>query len=137
MAKPRIPSFIVDNGWLPNRDGESFRDLQNRVLRFDPRSKSSPYEGGVRTPVFVKWPQQIPAGIYDDLVSSIDLFPTTLSLAGLSQIDKVDGVDLLPFIELYNLANDPMEARNLAALAEHQIRINGLRAEIDQWWSPE
>ena len=98
-ADNTVIMFIVDNGWLPNRDGESFRDLQNRVLRFDPRSKSSPYEGGVRTPVFVKWPEKIPAGTYDDLVSSLDLFPTTLSMAGLPLIDGLDGVDLLPFMQ--------------------------------------
>ncbi|RZV36472.1 MAG: sulfatase, partial [Acidimicrobiales bacterium] len=90
-ADNTVIMFIVDNGWLPNRDGESFRDLQNRILRFDPRSKSSPYEGGVRTPVFVKWPEQIPVGQYDNLVSSIDLFPTTLAMAGLPQKDNLDG----------------------------------------------
>ena len=98
-AENTVIMFIVDNGWLPNRDGESFRDLQDRVLRFDPRSKSSPYEGGVRTPMFVKWPGQIPVGKYDNLVSSIDLFPTTLALAGLPQKDDLDGVNLLPFMQ--------------------------------------
>lgn len=188
-ADNTVIMFIVDNGWLPNRDGESFRDLQNRVLRFDPRSKSSPYEGGVRTPVFVKWPEKIPAGTYDDLVSSLDLFPTTLSMAGLPLIDGLDGVDLLPFmqqkmslsertifgeiyyhtsvdlddpnvnvthkwarkgdwklivnvfdnekVEFYNLANDPMERSDLAALPEHENRINGIKAEIDAWWPAE
>jgi len=188
-AENTVIMFIVDNGWLPNRDGESFRDLQNRRLKFDPRSKSSPYEGGVRTPVFVKWPEKIPAGTYDDLVSSIDLFPTTLSMAGLPQIDGLDGVDLLPFmqqtmslsertifgeiyyhtsvdlddpnvnvthkwarkgdwklivnvfdkdkVELYNLSNDPMERSDLAALPEHQDRINGIKAEIEAWWPAE
>ena len=97
-ADNTVIMFIVDNGWLPNRDGESFRDLQNRVLRFDPRSKSSPYEGGVRTPIFVKWPEQIPVGKYDNLVSSIDLFPTTLAMAGLPQNDELDGINLLPFM---------------------------------------
>ena len=188
-ADNTVIMFIVDNGWLPNRDGESFRDLQNRVLRFDPRSKSSPYEGGVRTPVIVRWPEKIPAGTYDDLVSSIDLFPTTLSMAGLPQFNGLDGVDLLPFmqekmslsertifgeiyfhtsldldnpnvnvthkwarkgdwklivnvfdnekVEFYNLANDPMERSDLAALPEHESRINDIKAEIDAWWPAE
>jgi len=37
-------------------------------------------------------------------------------------------------LELYNLADDPLELRNLADLAEQQTRINGLRAEIEEWW---
>lgn len=94
-----IIMFVVDNGWLPNRDGESFRDLQNRVLRFDPRSKSSPYEGGVKTPIFIRWPEHIPPGEYDNLVSSVDFFPTTLSMAGLPQTGDVPGVNLLPFVQ--------------------------------------
>lgn len=99
QADNTVIMFIVDNGWLPNRDGESFRDLQGRTLRFDARSKQSPYEGGVRTPVFVRWPGKIKPGRYDDLISSIDFFPTTLSLAGLSQQRELPGRDLLPFLK--------------------------------------
>lgn len=98
-ADNTVIMFIVDNGWLPNRDGESFRDLQNRVLRFDPRSKSSPYEGGVRTPIFVKWPGRIEPGQYEDLVSSIDFYPTTLGLADLPQKMDLKGINLRPFLE--------------------------------------
>lgn len=98
QADNTVIMFIVDNGWLPNRDGESFRDLQGRNLRFDARSKQSPYEGGVRTPVFVRWPGRIKPGRHDDLVSSIDFFPTTLSLAGLPQKPELPGRNLAPFL---------------------------------------
>ncbi len=99
-ADNTVIMFIVDNGWLPNRDGESFRDLQGRNLRFDARSKQSPYEGGVRTPVFVRWPGRIePARYEDELVSSIDLFPTTLAFARAPQNPELNGRNLRPFIE--------------------------------------
>jgi uncharacterized sulfatase len=98
-ADNTVIMFIVDNGWLPNRDGESFRDLQNRVLRFDPRSKSSPYEGGVRTPVLLHWPDRIKPRRYANLVSSIDFFPTTLAYAGLPKTKELDGINLKPFLE--------------------------------------
>lgn len=98
-ADNTVIMFIVDNGWLPNRDGESYRDLQGRTLRFDPRSKSSPYEGGVRTPVFMHWPGRIKPGRYDNLVSSIDFFPTTLALAGLPQNLDLKGRNLRPVVE--------------------------------------
>lgn len=98
-ADNTVIMFIVDNGWLPNRDGESFRDLQDRTLRFDARSKQSPYEGGVRTPIFVRWPGRIKPGRHDNLISSIDFFPTTLSLAGLSRQPDLPGRDLLPFLK--------------------------------------
>ena len=98
-ADNTVIMFIVDNGWLPNREGESFRDLQGRNLRFDARSKQSPYEGGVRTPVFVHWPGRIAPARHDELVSSIDFFPTTLAFAGAPQNFDLPGTNLRPFVE--------------------------------------
>ncbi len=46
-------------------------------------AKASAYEGGVRTPCFVRWPDVIPAGsIVDAQVSHIDWLPTLCELAG-------------------------------------------------------
>lgn len=98
QADNTVIMFVVDNGWLPNRPGESSRDLQGRKLPFDIRSKQSPYEGGVRTPIFVRWPGKIAPGRHDDLVSSIDFFPTTLSFAGLPRMAELPGRDLAPFL---------------------------------------
>ena len=97
-ADNTIVMFIVDNGWAPLLDGDSFRDLQGRNLRFDPRSKSSPYEDGVRTPVMISWPGHIQPRRYDDLVSSIDFFPTSLAMAGLRPAPGLEGTNLLPFV---------------------------------------
>jgi arylsulfatase A-like enzyme len=38
-------------------------------------------------------------------------------------------------VELYNLANDPGEARNLAA--EQPERVRDLTQKLDAWWTPE
>ncbi|WP_082126363.1 sulfatase family protein [Aurantiacibacter marinus] len=98
QADNTVIMFIVDNGWVPNRQGESFRDLQGRTLRYDPRSKSSPYEGGVRTPIMVRWPGHIEPGRRNDLISSVDFFPTTLALANLPQRPELKGTNLLPYL---------------------------------------
>lgn len=97
-ADNTIIMFIVDNGWLPNRQGVPVRDLQGRNLLFDIRSKQSPYEDGVRTPVMVRWPGKIQPGKRDDLVSSIDFFPTTLAFAGAPRMPQLPGVDLEPYL---------------------------------------
>lgn len=94
-----IIMFIVDNGWAPAKIGQSYRDLQGRRLPFDPRSKSSPYEDGVRTPIMVKWPGRIKPARYNELVSSVDFFPTTLAMAGLPQNPVLKGTNLLPFLQ--------------------------------------
>lgn len=50
-----------------------------------PRSKRWPYDTGLRVPLIVRWPGNIPSGdVSDQLVSMIDLGPTILSLAGVA-----------------------------------------------------
>jgi len=49
-----------------------------------PRGKRWPYDSGTRIPMIVRWPQHLqPGSVTDQLVSTIDLGPTVLSLAGL------------------------------------------------------
>ena len=64
-------------------------------------SKGHLYEGGIRVPMIVRWPGQVPAGkVYGKMVSSTDVYPTLLATAGLRMPggQPADGVDLLPFI---------------------------------------
>lgn len=59
--------------------------------------KSTVYEGGVRIPLMMYWPEGIEPGmVYDELVQNIDFTPTFLDLAGvdLSTADQLDGVSL-------------------------------------------
>lgn len=60
--------------------------------------KRSLYEGGIRTPFLVRWPGHTPAGRVDDttVISGVDLFPTFLSLAGVSRGEELslDGEDM-------------------------------------------
>lgn len=61
--------------------------------------KSSPYEGGVRAPCFVRWPGRIEAGSETDaLTSHVDLLPTLCELAGVSVPEGrvIDGKSWLP-----------------------------------------
>ena len=48
-----------------------------------PRAKRWPYDSGTHVPMIVRWPGVVkPGRVNDDLISSIDLGPTVLSLAG-------------------------------------------------------
>lgn len=58
-------------------------------------------EGGVRSPFFIRWPDKIKAGGKTDSISgSIDLKPTLLDLAGISDTGALpmDGVSLKPLL---------------------------------------
>ena len=57
------------------------------------------FEGGIRVPMFVKWPQRIaPGTVVDTPVAHIDLFPSLASAAGaaLPTDRAIDGVNFMP-----------------------------------------
>ncbi len=59
------------------------------------------FEGGIRVPLFVRWPRQIAAGQnIDTPVAHIDVMPTLLAAAGqpLPQDRVIDGENLMPLI---------------------------------------
>ncbi len=60
------------------------------------RSKQFLYDGGLRVPLIIRWPERRRAGTVDDrLVSGIDLAPTVLGLAGIAPDAGMHGRDFL------------------------------------------
>jgi arylsulfatase A-like enzyme len=64
---------------------------------------STAYEGGLRTPAMIRWPNRVPAGVVsDEIVSALDWLPTIASLAGVPELvpsDRpIDGVDQAAFL---------------------------------------
>lgn len=64
-----------------------------------PHSQTT-WEGGVREPAIVRWPGKIMPRITPTVAATYDIFPTVLSLAGISQpADRIiDGRDLSPVL---------------------------------------
>ena len=59
------------------------------------RCKQFLYDGGIRIPLIIRWPGGIEPGIVvDDMVSAIDLAPTSLKLAGIEPSENMQGIDL-------------------------------------------
>jgi len=59
--------------------------------------KRSLYEGGIREPMIIRWPDRIKAGSVNDLVwSHYDLFPTFAEIAKATVPRDLDGVSVLP-----------------------------------------
>ena len=57
-----------------------------------PRGKRWPYDSGIHVPLIARWPEHIqPGSVSDQLVSTVDLGPTTLSLAGLEIPSHMQG----------------------------------------------
>ena len=176
VAENTIVVYLHDNGWI--------QDPQ--AARYGPKSKQSPYDGGVRTPILIRWPGHVRPQRRDQLASSIDLVPTLLRASGLKTTNAMNGIDLLDLnavekrdavfgeifehnavdldrpsanlkhrwirqakwklivpnpervptgsVELYDVAADPHEIKNLA-IAQGKI-VSELRARLDVWWKP-
>jgi arylsulfatase A-like enzyme len=62
--------------------------------------KWSLYEGGIREPLIVRWPDRTPAGAIDDqtVLAAMDLFPSLADLAGvaLPRDERLDGEIMSP-----------------------------------------
>ncbi len=56
------------------------------------RGKQWLYEGGIHIPMMIRWPKHIQAGtVIEDLVSTVDLAPTFLALAGIDVPSYLQG----------------------------------------------
>jgi arylsulfatase A-like enzyme len=70
-------------------------------------TKSNHLEGGLRVPYLIKWSKKLKAGqVYNNPVSTMDLLPTFYAAGGgdVKDLDKIDGVNLIPFIDGSNKA---------------------------------
>lgn len=161
LAEDTVVVFTSDNG------GALWYAQRNLPWR---GGKQSHYDGGLKVPFILRWPEQIPAGAqsnYEGL--TFDVFPTFLQLAGAQLPSGLDAVDLSPLLsgkempterslyfvrregggdfggmayhalirdgwklmrnnpysplELYHLAEDPLEENNLAAKKPERVRL--------------
>lgn len=79
-----IVLYFADNGYIvnPEKGGPM-------------RSKLTPYDGGLRTPILVRWPGVAKPGTYDELAMSIDFVPTILAALGQKPTPEMQGLNLL------------------------------------------
>ena len=85
LAENTLVLYVTDNGWIQDPNAP----------RFAPKSKQSPYDGGLRTPIMVRWPGRVAPGESDRPALSIDLAPTVLAAVGLKPTPQMQGVNLL------------------------------------------
>lgn len=65
-----------------------------------PRCKTRVYDSGMKTPFVVHWPKKIKrAAECNSLISSIDIAPTVLDIAGIKTPADFQGVSMMPLIK--------------------------------------
>ena len=85
--------FVVDNGWTPSANAHP----KYPGYAVDKRSKRSPFDRGLRTPILIRWDGHVRSATHTVPCSGVDVVPTILSALGLA--DKtagMSGIDLMP-----------------------------------------
>jgi len=123
---------IMTNGW----NGSSNLPLRG--------GKGDVYDGGMHVPFVMSWPGTLPAGRHYDMpVSTLDVFPTALALAGQPMpTNKIyDGVNLLPYLTGAN-TNVPnnklfwrMGGGNKLAARDDNFKLVRMRRQPDELYN--
>lgn len=174
LAKDTVVVYVADNGWITNPATGQYAE----------RSKQSQYDGGLRTPIMVRWLGQVAPQKSTHPASSLDLAPTLLTAAGLKPAAGMAGINLMDagavknreaiygecfthnsmdlnrpaaslrfrwmiegdwklivpnarnepkaVVELYHLAVDPREEKNL--VGTERGRVARMTTKLDGWW---
>ncbi len=82
--------FVSDNGGTNRNRDNNYPFFGN---------KGDNFEGSLRTPLLMRWPDEIKAGLkLDSIVMNTDLMPTLLQAAGVVEEQGLDGRSLWPLI---------------------------------------
>ncbi len=99
--------FTSDNGpWLIRQEdgGTAFPFREGKMTN---------WEGGMRVPMIVRWPEKIPQGlVQSEMAAAIDIYPTLAGLSGggLPRNRALDGKDIWPLIKGEAGAKSPHQA---------------------------
>jgi len=97
LADNTLVVYVTDNGWLQNLTANAFAA----------RSKRSPNEAGIRTPIMLRWPGKLqPRRDDQSLVHTTDIAPTILAACGLSPTKEMHGINLLDVATKKRLGHD-------------------------------
>jgi arylsulfatase A-like enzyme len=108
-----LASYYDEIGRLDRYVGEVLAEVDRRGIAGEtmilflsdngrpfPRCKTTLYDSGIRTPWIVRWPGHVaPGGRCGRLVSTIDIAPTVLTLAGIAPGRTIQGKDFSPLLK--------------------------------------
>jgi N-sulfoglucosamine sulfohydrolase len=109
-TKADLAAYYDEIHRMDKRIGEMVTELdkrgmtQNTIIIFIsdngypfPRGKGSLYDSGIQTPMVIQWKGKIKPGIvYEEMVSTIDLTPTLLDIAGITPAEEFYGRSFKP-----------------------------------------
>ena len=93
LEKNTIIFFMSDNGGLSTSEGHPTSNFPLRA------GKGWIYEGGIRVPMIVRWPNMTsPGSVSNAIITSTDFFPTIIELSGAETNLElpIDGISFTP-----------------------------------------
>ena len=123
--------YVCDNGWAAKSTRQDDPN-QNKWKPYALRSKTSPYENGIRTPIMLSWRGKIKPKDDPNFAHSIDLFPTIAAAAGLKAPDNLPGINLLD-----ENATNQRKAVFGSCHASHNITVGNPDDTLQYLWCVE
>jgi uncharacterized sulfatase len=123
LAENTLVIYVCDNGWITNPE-------KNGNPPYSPKSKQTPYEMGIRTPIILKWQGKIESEVdTTSFVSSIDILPTILDVLDFTHLSNLSGISLMdraairarPIIFSEDFSHDMMDPDLAAKSLEHLV----------------
>lgn len=103
LSKNTVIIFTADNGGLGGYASAGVKHSRNVTDNYPLKGgKGQLYEGGIREPMFVRWPGvTTPGSVSDEPVIGTDLYPTLVEMAGAKPRAQqvVDGKSLVPLLK--------------------------------------
>lgn len=135
IADNTIIIFYSDNGGhcLAKDKGDE-PHTQNLPLR---EGKGSCYEGGIRVPMMIYWPEEVaPDTRINTPVINEDFFPSILEMAGIENYNTVQNLDGISFVQLAkqgsHLAKKAQENGKIKSMADaNSFVVDGKQTGID------
>jgi len=139
LAEKTIVLFLTDNGPNGPRYNANMRGRKGKVD-----------EGGVRVPLFVRWPGHIaPGTVVRPISAHIDLFPTLVELCGIEPptTKTLDGKSLAPLLlghdvgwpdrKLFSVRVDEQFGgrQTVAGIAVRTPKLNSLEETLNNQWT--
>ncbi len=124
LKKNTVILYLADNGWDANYGYKGTR------------AKLSPYELGIRTPMFVRWPGKVEPARDDETLAHITDFTTTiLDLTGAKNPGDLPGLNLTDRDALKKRSTVFVESytHDMVDLSAPEKSLSS-RVVIDGWW---
>jgi len=117
MEDNTLVLFLSDNGAAPGEGGSS------GILR---GTKFTEWEGGVRAPAIIKWPNGFKGGyLSNQVMGFVDVMPTMLAIAGVKSDPKkpLDGINMWPILADQTKSIDRNFFLGSGAIVNHRWKL--------------